>query len=180
MIAITPTSNGRLAEMTLRKTNKSRTRVSGTAISSARPKDDSTAFVMSADTASSPPTETSTAPYRPPSSSWISAVAASAPRVGERPTGFGGGWVVAVARRGADADDDVRLLGPEHVAQQPRIGSSRKPYPVPAGSPARTSGGHGVTGMRERAAVPGGSLEAARVNGSFRVLARLPYRDRVP
>jgi signal transduction histidine kinase len=52
--------------------------------------------------------------------------------------------------------------------------------PVPAGSQSRTNGGHGVTGMRERASVLGGSLEADRVNGSFRVLARLPYRDRVP
>jgi signal transduction histidine kinase len=51
---------------------------------------------------------------------------------------------------------------------------------VPAGNQSRTNGGHGVTGMRERASVLGGSLEADRVNGSFRVLARLPYRDRVP
>jgi signal transduction histidine kinase len=39
----------------------------------------------------------------------------------------------------------------------------------------RSSGGHGIVGMRERATLLGGSLEAERANGSFRVHARLPY-----
>jgi hypothetical protein len=36
--------------------------------------------------------------------------------------------------------------------------------------------GHGLTGMRERAILLGGSFDAARHNGAFRVSARLPYR----
>jgi signal transduction histidine kinase len=36
-------------------------------------------------------------------------------------------------------------------------------------------GGHGILGMRERAALLGGSLEAAASAGRFRVHARLPY-----
>jgi signal transduction histidine kinase len=40
---------------------------------------------------------------------------------------------------------------------------------------ARHEGGHGILGMRERAALLGGSLEAASARGAFRVQARLPY-----
>ena len=36
-------------------------------------------------------------------------------------------------------------------------------------------GGNGLLGMRERAALLGGSLEAGRGDGCFRVRARLPY-----
>jgi signal transduction histidine kinase len=36
-------------------------------------------------------------------------------------------------------------------------------------------GGHGLVGMRERAALLGGSLEASASDGRFRVQARLPY-----
>ena len=35
--------------------------------------------------------------------------------------------------------------------------------------------GHGLVGMRERASLVGGSIEAGRENGFFRVRARLPY-----
>jgi signal transduction histidine kinase len=35
--------------------------------------------------------------------------------------------------------------------------------------------GHGIVGMRERASLLGGSLEARGSNGVFRVRARLPY-----
>jgi signal transduction histidine kinase len=35
--------------------------------------------------------------------------------------------------------------------------------------------GHGIVGMRERAALLGGSLDAGATNGVFRVWARLPY-----
>jgi signal transduction histidine kinase len=45
----------------------------------------------------------------------------------------------------------------------------------PEGAP-RSGGGHGLTGMRERAALLGGDLEVQRFNGAFRVRARIPYR----
>jgi signal transduction histidine kinase len=40
----------------------------------------------------------------------------------------------------------------------------------------RNHGGHGLAGMRERATLLGGSLQSERINGSFRLHARLPYR----
>jgi len=40
---------------------------------------------------------------------------------------------------------------------------------------ANGNGGHGLVGMRERAALIGGEFEAGRVNGGFHVHARLPY-----
>jgi signal transduction histidine kinase len=46
---------------------------------------------------------------------------------------------------------------------------------APPASSARPNGGHGLVGMRERAALLGGNFEAERVNGSFRIHARLPY-----
>jgi len=39
----------------------------------------------------------------------------------------------------------------------------------------RANGGHGLIGMRERATLLGGSLDAGTLNGVFRVHARLPY-----
>jgi signal transduction histidine kinase len=46
----------------------------------------------------------------------------------------------------------------------------------PAGSNgSAAAGGHGLVGMRERAALLGGSLEASASDGRFRVRARLPY-----
>jgi signal transduction histidine kinase len=42
---------------------------------------------------------------------------------------------------------------------------------------AANGGGHGIVGMRERAALLGGTLEASASNGFFRVHARLPYRE---
>jgi signal transduction histidine kinase len=49
----------------------------------------------------------------------------------------------------------------------------------PAGpdSSARDSGGHGIVGMRERAQLLGGTLEAGADNGAFRIRARLPYGE---
>jgi signal transduction histidine kinase len=51
-----------------------------------------------------------------------------------------------------------------------RVRNPIAPGFVPAG------GGHGVVGMRERAALLGGTLEAGASDGFFHVLARLPYR----
>jgi signal transduction histidine kinase len=42
---------------------------------------------------------------------------------------------------------------------------------------AANGGGHGIVGMRERAALLGGTLEAGASNGFFWVHARLPYRE---
>lgn len=44
----------------------------------------------------------------------------------------------------------------------------------------RPNGGHGLIGMRERAALLGGSLDAERANGSFCVRAQLPYGGHGP
>jgi signal transduction histidine kinase len=48
--------------------------------------------------------------------------------------------------------------------------------PVPPGSVA-AGGGHGVVGMRERAALLGGNLQSNAADGVFRIDARLPYAD---
>jgi signal transduction histidine kinase len=48
--------------------------------------------------------------------------------------------------------------------------------PAAPGAAAR-NGGHGIVGMRERAQLLGGSLEASVVEGVFSVRARLPYGD---
>jgi signal transduction histidine kinase len=47
--------------------------------------------------------------------------------------------------------------------------------PVPVHGSPRQGGGHGLIGMRERATLLGGSLDADRANGVFRVHARIPY-----
>jgi signal transduction histidine kinase len=45
-----------------------------------------------------------------------------------------------------------------------------------AGPPAESAGGHGLIGMRERAALFGGTLTAGRRDGhGFEVHAQLPY-----
>jgi signal transduction histidine kinase len=49
--------------------------------------------------------------------------------------------------------------------------------PVPAPGSPWPGGGHGLIGMRERATLLGGSLNAERANGVFRVHARIPYRS---
>jgi signal transduction histidine kinase len=46
--------------------------------------------------------------------------------------------------------------------------------PVPVGGSPRSGGGHGLVGMRERASLLGGSLDAERTNGVFRLRAQLP------
>jgi signal transduction histidine kinase len=47
--------------------------------------------------------------------------------------------------------------------------------PVAAPAPTRPGGGLGIVGMRERAQLLGGTLEAGREDGRFRVRAVLPY-----
>ena len=47
--------------------------------------------------------------------------------------------------------------------------------PVLATDGPRSGGGHGLIGMRERATLLGGSLDAERANGAFRLRAQIPY-----
>jgi signal transduction histidine kinase len=46
---------------------------------------------------------------------------------------------------------------------------------APRENTVSSNGGHGLSGMRERAGLLGGSFEAGRANGDFQVRARLPY-----
>lgn len=48
--------------------------------------------------------------------------------------------------------------------------------PVRHDGTARSGGGHGLIGMRERATLLGGHLDTDSANGTFRVHARIPYR----
>ena len=48
--------------------------------------------------------------------------------------------------------------------------------PVIGDDASPTGGGHGLIGMRERAMLLGGSVEAERAEGVFRTRARIPYR----
>jgi signal transduction histidine kinase len=52
--------------------------------------------------------------------------------------------------------------------------------PVAPGATPRPGGGHGLIGMRERATLLGGELDAGRVNGTFRLRATIPYRGDYP
>lgn len=49
--------------------------------------------------------------------------------------------------------------------------------PVAVGDAGPSGGGHGIVGMRERALLLGGTLEAGAANGVFRVRATLPYGE---
>jgi signal transduction histidine kinase len=48
---------------------------------------------------------------------------------------------------------------------------------VNAGAPGKAEEGHGVIGMRERAALLGGTLQVSAENGSFRLRVLLPYDE---
>lgn len=47
--------------------------------------------------------------------------------------------------------------------------------PVNGQGPGRSGGAHGIVGMRERAALLGGALQAGRSADEFRVQASIPY-----
>lgn len=49
--------------------------------------------------------------------------------------------------------------------------------PVAMAPPARSGGGHGIIGMRERAASVGGELVAQDANGAYCLTAVIPYRS---
>jgi signal transduction histidine kinase len=61
------------------------------------------------------------------------------------------------------------------VAFEPELLTLTVTNPVSPGVGLRANGGHGLTGMRERASLLGGRLDAERVNGTFRVRASIPY-----
>jgi signal transduction histidine kinase len=52
--------------------------------------------------------------------------------------------------------------------------------PVPRDGQPGPGGGHGLIGMRERATLLGGTLNAERANGTFRVHASIPYGGHRP
>ena len=52
--------------------------------------------------------------------------------------------------------------------------------PVPARRSPQSGGGHGLVGMRERATLLGGDLDTERANGTFRLLAQIPYSAPCP
>jgi signal transduction histidine kinase len=76
-----------------------------------------------------------------------------------------GADVSVAVHAGERAGDEVVLLVEDHP--------SGAPAAVPAGL-ADSGGGYGLQGMRERAALLGGTLDAGAVNGGWRVELRLP------
>ena len=75
------------------------------------------------------------------------------------------------AARHGDGRADVGLsFGPSELAIFVRNSTSGRGSGDGSGQ-----NGHGIVGMRERAALLGGSLKVSRRAGHFRVLARLPY-----
>ncbi len=74
------------------------------------------------------------------------------------------------AARHGDGSAEV-ALGFQEDALELTIDNGIRPETAP-----RSNGGHGLIGMRERAALLGGSLEVQHRNGSFRVRALLPYQ----
>jgi signal transduction histidine kinase len=73
------------------------------------------------------------------------------------------------ARHGAGAASIELAFGAAGV--ELTVTNPLRADPVP-----RSNGGHGLIGMRERAALTGGRLQASPTNDSFRVRAELPYR----
>jgi signal transduction histidine kinase len=72
------------------------------------------------------------------------------------------------AARHGDGSAEVEI-GFEPDSLELGVANPIRPEQAPSGA------GHGLVGMRERAALLGGSLEAGASNGVFRVRARLPY-----
>jgi signal transduction histidine kinase len=74
------------------------------------------------------------------------------------------------ARHGSGTAELVLSFGPETL-------DINVTNPVSAGASVREGGGHGMVGMRERAHLLGGGLDARAEGGRFRVDARLPYGE---
>jgi signal transduction histidine kinase len=65
--------------------------------------------------------------------------------------------------------------GIEIAYRESRLGLEVSNPVAPSAAPAPIDGGHGILGMRERAALLGGTLAVERRDGRFRVRASLPY-----
>jgi signal transduction histidine kinase len=76
------------------------------------------------------------------------------------------------ARHGRGSAELVLKYGPEALDIQ-------VVNPIGRNGATRRDGGHGLVGMRERAALCGGTLKANGENGLFRVRASLPYEGGV-
>ncbi len=76
----------------------------------------------------------------------------------------------AVVRVGVTHAHDVTVVDVGNDSGLPDSDDPRVSTPMVSG------GGHGVTGMRERARLVGGTLDATATGDGFRVLARLPHR----
>jgi signal transduction histidine kinase len=72
------------------------------------------------------------------------------------------------AARHGDGSADVEIVFGSGALEL-GVSNPLAPRPAPAG------GGHGIVGMRERAELLGGTLEAGANGGVFRLRARLPY-----
>jgi signal transduction histidine kinase len=77
------------------------------------------------------------------------------------------------ARHGLGSAEVAVQFAPEAV----EITVSNPAAPRRNESAAAPAGGHGIVGMRERATLLGGSLDAAPVEGGFRLYAWLPYTE---
>jgi signal transduction histidine kinase len=66
---------------------------------------------------------------------------------------------------------EVRL---EYLSDEVRLTVEDLGVPAPAPPAGSEGGGYGLTGMRERAALLGGTLDAAPTNTGFQVLLKVP------
>ena len=78
----------------------------------------------------------------------------------------------------ADADTGGQALRHRHVHARADARGAEAIVALPLGAaPPRQERGHGILGMRERAELAGGRLEAgAGADETFRVAARFPMR----
>jgi signal transduction histidine kinase len=79
------------------------------------------------------------------------------------------------ARHGSGSADMSVFFGPDDL--QITVTNPLTPAPPTPAPRQDCAGGHGIVGMRERAHLLGGSLQAGSYRGHFRLHARLPLRE---